>query len=167
MIQKPESQEIAYIAAKIAANFGCNEAFPLLGYFFYRGIGIPFNIVMAAIYFKIAADEGDVDSMVNYAKILLNVGNHELKLKGLKQQIKEAEIIIQKMGNIKDCSFNKTRLTIEALEDEDVALYVSRKYFEKASSQGNKEATEKLLMINQNNAKFDDDHPQYFDDFTQ
>lgn len=83
---------------------------------------------MSAINFKIAADRGDVSSMVEYGNTLMKVGEHEFDHDKLKEQIKEAEKIIFQDEGKKNYIYNETRLTIEALENEYVALYVSERY---------------------------------------
>ena len=61
------------------------------------GVWIKSNIAMSAVNFKIAADLGDVESMLEYSNMLFLIGQHVFDINKLESQIKEAEIIIQKM----------------------------------------------------------------------
>lgn len=158
-----ESHKIAFNAALISTDLGSVDGFLILGTFYQNGEATNKNIVLSAIYFKIAADRGNTLAMMYYANILLRIGQHEIDFNELKNQIVEAENIINKMEGKQNYFYNEARLTIEALENEFVALYVSQRYFEKASKNGVKEAEEKLMLIRNSNYNFDD-HPQYYDD---
>ncbi|KAK8846914.1 hypothetical protein M9Y10_019482 [Tritrichomonas musculus] len=101
--------------------------------------------------------------MMEYANTLMRVGEHEFDHEELKEQIKEAEKIIFQGEGKANYIYNETRLSIEALENEYVALYVSKRYFQKAMIKGNKEAEQKYLLIEKNHNNYND-HPLYFDD---
>ena len=118
---------------------------------------------MSAVNFKIAADLGDVESMLEYSNILFLIGQHEFDINKLEFQIKEAEIIIQKMDGKKNYIYNEIRLTLDTLKNETAALYVSVKYLEKAAKCGSKEANDKISLIKTILSKYED-YPQYYDD---
>lgn len=158
-----ESHKIAFNSALISTELGSNDGFFILGTFYQNDVATNKNIVMSAIYFKIAADRGNIRAMMYYTNILLRIGQHEIDFNELKNQIVEAENLINNMEGKQNYIYKETRLTIEALENEFVALYVSQRYFEKASKNGIKEAEEKLMLIRKSNYNFDD-HPQYYYD---
>lgn len=152
--------------AEIAADMGSSEAFNLLAVFYKNGVSAQSNIIMAAIYFKIAADRGIVSSMIQFANIMMQIGNKEIESDEFNKQLRIAENIIQSIEGKSNKVYKEIRYTLEAIENKEVALFVSSKYFEKAAQNGNEEAEKILKKINAG-LSIDQDHPEFYDDLTQ
>ena len=151
--ENQESQRIAFKLADISADLGCTHAFNTLAVYNKNGIGIVSNIIMAAIYFKIA-------------NIMLKISQKEISLIEFDNQLKIAKNIIQKIDGKSNKVYREIRYTLEAVENPSVALFVSEKYFEKAARNGNKEAEEIIKRIDLN-AKVSQDHPYFYDEIWQ
>ena len=164
--QNQESQQIAFKLADISADLGCAHAFNILAVYYKNGIGIESNIIMAAIYFKIAADKGIVSSMFQFANIMLKISQKEIGLTEFYNQLKKAKNIIQKIDGKSNKFYREIRYTLEAIENPNVALFVSEKYFEKAARNGNKEAEEIIKRINYD-VKVSQNHPDFYDEICQ
>ena len=135
---------------------GFVDAFSLLGVFYKNGIGVQPNIIMSAIYFKIAADKGNASSMYQFANILMQIGIGEIEY----EQLNICKGIIEKINGKSNKVYREIQYTLEAIQDKNVAQFVSEKYFEKASLNGIKEA-EEIMKIIQSKSNNKNNQPEF------
>lgn len=161
-----ESHKIAFKLADSSADLGCVDGISLIGIFYKNGIGVEPNIIMSAIYFKIAADKGDVPSMYQFAKIMMQISIVEIDLSEINQQIEIAKNIIQELNGKSNKVYREIQYTLEAIQDKNVALFVSEKYFEKSVKKGYTES-EKELKIIQTQLSGKNNKPDFIDEICQ
>lgn len=119
----------------------------LYGILYKSGDKIEKNIVMSAVYFKIAADLGEPLAMFEYATILRQIFQHEINKEDRIDDINKARIIINKMDGRNNYFYLEARFAIDTVDDEYAALYVAKKYFERASNFAHSEAKIELGKI--------------------
>lgn len=141
-------------------------AFVLYAILYNAGDKLDKNVVMSAVYFKIAADLGDPNSMFEYANFLRQLFQHELEKVEIEKDLEKTKIIINKMENRNDYFYLEARYTMETFSNEDAALYVAKKYFERAAKTKISKAEEALRKIEFTQKEID--YPaQYYDELCQ
>lgn len=142
MDSDPATQEFSIKLANVAVDLGSTEALYMLGICYRSGIGCCPNVIMSAINFKIAADKNNVDCMLLYGQILLEIGQNSINENKLKNAINEAEQIVGCTTGKRNYFYKEASYTLQTVKNADVAYFVGTRYIEKAANKGNKEAAE-------------------------
>ena len=161
-----ESHKIAFRLADASADLGYVNAFSIIGIFYKNGIGVQINNIMSAIYFKIAADKGDDSAMYQFARMMMQISIDEIVFHQYNQQMETANNIIKELKGKSNKVYREIQYTLEAIQDKNVALFVSVKYFEKSAKKGNKDAEEELKQI-QEKLNGNNNEPEFVNEICQ
>ncbi|KAK8889375.1 hypothetical protein M9Y10_034121 [Tritrichomonas musculus] len=160
------SLKIGVELANIASDFNFIDAFNLLGKLYNEGKGVMKNNAISAIYFKMAADQGNPYSMFEYASILMHFAKKDLEINESNSLIKEAKKLVAESDGKSSYFYNEARLTFQTIENKEASLFIAKKYYEKAAQNGIVEANDKLKNINENFGNIDCP-PPYFEELCQ
>ena len=163
-----ECQKIAFKVACMSADLGCPESERALGKFYLNGIGTEKNVIMSALYIKLAADKGDSESMYLLANTLItntiftrlvpDQEQNEIQTKELKFQIEKAQQIVDEMKGMSYKFFKEFLLTKDAISNSVVTAFVAKRYYANAARKGVEKAKEALLDFEKNDAEIQLNH---------
>ena len=158
------SDQLVFKMLSIAADLGVIDAYEMIGILYGIGKCVDKNIVMSSINFKIAADKGKVESMIHYARNLMQICLKQIDENEFKMQLEKAKVIINDMEEKSSFVYKEIRLVLEVIENEEAAAFVCEKYYIKAAEFGSEEAKQMLQEIDSFIQSNNDDYPTYFDE---
>lgn len=155
--------DIGIELAKQATESDIIESFLFMADLYMNGKYGHKNIVLAAIYFKIAADKGNIIAMNQYANIITKIAHLEENTNDYQQCVKNATKVIFENHFANKIIFIKARQVFDMIENDEASFFVAKKYYERAAQEGNEEADKSLKLLIENHI-FDDNVPQYFNE---
>lgn len=155
--------DIGIELAKQATESDIIESFLFMADLYMNGKYVHKNIVLAAIYFKIAADKNNIIAMNQYANIITKIAHHEENTNDYQQCVKNAKKVIFENHFANKIIFIKARQVFDTIENDEASFFVAKKYYERAAQEGNEEADKSLKLLIENHI-FDDNVPQYFNE---